>query len=331
VHVVALIETIEAAEADLVILIETPFQAVRPWLPAELPVALWSEQSLRVDEGAPGKEMPSERSVKDGSDGGSAYELCPLAADDRLLDAFKESLAPSSSRAVVLMDLPDARPEALSLTLPSHLALWDSLLEIAKLPNEPMSEGCVERWFQRAERQSGTILTDPGVRSRFLELARETVLPLAWGWQVVHGLRQAGWSAEFFGANWSSLVPPESVGGPIPWSGDWHELLKRGEWLIFPDASPRYARMVLDALLAGLRAVVGTTRDEWDRRYTALREVALHLDFFASASGLSTLLRRAQAEDPQDRLRRRREARAVIERAHRVTHRLQSLASCGVH
>ncbi|MEK6675171.1 MAG: hypothetical protein AABZ47_05885 [Planctomycetota bacterium] len=254
---------------------------------------------------------------------------CPgyLAADVAMLDGQWVAREPSLARpevVIVAMDVADARPVSLGISLPSHLALWGRLQDAARHAVESHLELPIDPLLSEAETRSGTVLMDLSVREQFLRLTRECLVPWVVAQSMVEALRAVTCKAEFFGANWSALHDEVAADRLLPLGLERRDFLRRIRCAVLPDSSPQFAEFALDCLATAIPVVLRSTQERFAQQYPDLDELTSFLYFFTKPTELRILVARILSGDSAV-VRRATDGRACVMERHTVAHRLEKM------
>lgn len=302
-HIVARLEAVERVQADFVMLLHGWPARLRPLLPDHLPIISWFLPGLDMPGGAAeplgrhdyaAASTPPQHAacLAMGSAASHVLRLDP-AADIVMFAAEQRTSAAapaSESSILVLADLPDDRPEAHGVTLPSHRALWEAMRQALLADPDGFTPGRAEEYLRRAEHVSGTELHEPPVREQFLGRLREAVAPAVLARGDVTAAAEQGTTVRLLGANWSVTSPRVRHEGALPRAEQLAPLL-HGATVLLPLASPWNLMRALDALAAGARVMLRLGDEPWAQAYPALAAVLKHVHLYASRAELRAALR----------------------------------------
>lgn len=261
-HLSARLAAIAEVRADWVLMVNSFAGPLRSVLPPEMPVVCWFDIGASVPDVLGAKSEPGDllftasrdqwERLKRSGVSESSIRYCGPALEAQGFEDGKRSIA-----VAVVMDVPDARATACGINLPSHIALWDALRQVAESALGERSSPPAGSLVVRAEKASGVELGEPGFRERFITLFEERMRPALSAVACVTSLRRARVAVEVWGAGWSTL-PGGGINsnGPIP-SGDQGRRVPASiETLVVPCAIPATVRTALQAIACGVRIVL---------------------------------------------------------------------------
>jgi hypothetical protein len=221
---------------------------------------------------------------------------------------------------VVWLDVPDLRPEATNVTLPSHVALWEALLAVIRRHAEDYTPDQAERLLEIAQRESGVTLQDASVRADWAQVVRSWLGPACAAEADARALQTLGWQTDRLGRNWRDQRDRRSVNetrmrqreeqevtteraltavGPDYaeaevireiHDGDDDEALNRlfheTSLVVFPDPSASWMRLTMDALAAGNTAALRMSREDFEREHPTLTDITRWLIFYRTTHEL---------------------------------------------
>ncbi len=296
-HVAARLLAIEQVRADLVIVVNGLTGAIDPLLPAGLPVLSWMWATQGVGTPCRQKEASIRGVVAPNTSMMLALQklgceetslaLCAPAADEALFQSHgpAEQLTPARVEDVaVLGDVPDDRAEWCGVTLPSHLSLWSALRAVAGRLSRGEHPIDAEGLLARAEGESGTRLTEPGVRRHFLELILSQIIPAATMTATAATLIDSGLRVKFWGTNWGSQSAANGLHqGAVPVGKALNDLFQSTRLVVLGNQSVLAVQTALDALAAGAFVVIRGSQESFTSEYPPLAEVSPFLRFFCNA------------------------------------------------
>jgi len=255
-----------------------------------------------------------------------AIVRCPPGAEDVSHPAIEHEAQPWVARGVdaaMLMDLPDDRPEACNVTLPSHMALWRALQSAVRRNADGYRDALAGELLDDAQQESGTSLADPQVREHFVTLLRIRIAPATLARTSVETLLAQDCRVAVWGDNWPEFGAESDIRrGPIPTGEGLIELLRTARVVVLPDTSAWSVQTALDALAAGTAVVCRAADAPFEREYPELADLTRYLHFYRSQRGLADLVHRLSLP-VRTESRESREARLSVAARHTVARRLQ--------
>jgi len=337
-HVAARIQAIERASADLVLILNGSAGAMRPLIPRQLPVAARyfagaGITPILLSQVGPhdmffGSSTSQCKALVAAGAPPTAVALCEPGADDVLFHPFPspddERVSPRASIAV-LMDLPDDRPEACGINLPSHVSLWQALKETTQERVDHYEVKIAEELLDAAQRASGTTLIEPASREQFLSFLRTRIAPATRAQADGKALMEAGYIVAVWGENWPATgTGADPRRGPMPCGEKLNRIFNAAECVVLPWMSPTTVRLALDALASGAIVILRSSQESFLTEHPGLSSVVGFLSFYRTRSELTDVVRQLKA---QDGVRRVQAVAAVAEvrNNHSVASRLVSI------
>ncbi|MFQ5591044.1 MAG: hypothetical protein ACE5HE_07780 [Phycisphaerae bacterium] len=336
-HVAAHLNAIDRLPADLVLMINSPYQGIARFLPPHLPVVCWylpgtssqppppqesSSCTLLFTSCDPHGEMPrhggaqacSIRYIEPGADNQAYYPThgTPGGAGRPAIDV------------VILMDVPDDRAEACDTTLSSHLILWRAIRQLLGEAVDTWTADQAAELVDRAQRASGVTLADPAIREHFAGLARARIAPACRARAVVAVVSASTRRFATWGLNWHLACDHSGVWrGAGPFADQLNDLFNSTRIVVLPDYSPTALQHALDALAAGARVVCHAPDQPFERAHPTLITLQPYLHLFRTRrelrDTLKSLLSQSTGGDDDDTTA----ARAIVLEKHCVSDRLQ--------
>ncbi len=330
-HVAARMLAIERSCANLVLFVNGPPGIMRPLVPAELPVAAWYLPDARVPTVPPSHLGPNDvflvsskaqhEAILAAGLPASALARCEPAADGATFHPIPVQDHERTPIAI-LMDLPDDRPEASGVTLPSHVALWEALQNATLQRADRYSDDLADEILEAAQRSSGTTLDESASRSQFVTFLRTRIAPPTVARAAVQALATQGDDFAIWGSNWLAAGEGnDRRRGPMPSGEPLNQTLNAAGGVILPWMSTTAVQLALDALAAGADVILRSTQESFLSEHPGLSSVAGFLSFYRTARELTDAVRRMR---PQGDLGRTRAEAAVAEilTNHSVARRL---------
>ncbi len=323
-HVLARLRTIERHAADWVLMINSTAQPLRAFLPTSMPVTCWFAPDARAPDCAGALESHdfmafSSRTVCDRLiAAGASPRLVlhvPPAADVRMGAMDVPPTREPEVDAAVLMDVPDDRPEANGVTLPSYVALWKEMRRITAEAVDRLPAGGEARILAEAERSTGVALADPVERERLLSLVATRIIPAVSAATMVQALIAARISFGVWGCNWSGTSQHR---GLIPQGEALAGVFHSARFAVLPQVSEGAVQLALDAMAAGSAVMLRTSRESFLHIQPELRDVCEAFGFYATSGELVGAIR-GQVRDT-------REAARTVRERHSFSARLDRLA-----
>jgi len=212
-HAVARLVAIHEADPDFVLLVNCGPQRLGVTLPANVPLASWyfPETAIEAGMGA----GPSVRHLacvctphlrqavlQSGVDFTMVKTLevpalliidAPVRKRGRIARASSSSSVVRSAASpthdvLFLADLPEDRPEAANVTLPSHAELYDALRHYCAKRIDDYCPEQAPNWLDVVQKQTGIGFQDPVLRDQFIALIRTRIAPVALALALVRSL-----------------------------------------------------------------------------------------------------------------------------------------------
>jgi hypothetical protein len=322
---------IERSCADLVLFVNGPPGIMRPLLPAELPVAAWYLPDAWVPPTSPSHLGPNDvflasskaqhEAILAAGLPASALARCEPAAD---VATFHPIAVQDHERTpiAVLMDLPDDRPEASGVTLPSHVALWEALQTAAQQRADRYSNNLADEILEAAQRSSGTTLDESASREQFVTFLRTRIAPATVARGAVQTLANNADEFAIWGSNWPAAGDGnDRRRGPMPSAEPLNRIFNAAGGVILPWMSTTAVQLALDALAVGANVILRSTEESFLSEHPGLSSVAGFLSFYRTARELTDAMRRMRSQG-ETRQERTAAAVAEIQANHSVTNRL---------
>lgn len=336
-HLCARLEVLAEHDPDLVVLINSPPGALRPLLPAELPLAGWYLPQEQVERGLDPRLGPADsvwaasRAQREALCAAGLpaerVEILAPAADGVLLTPEQEGAdeSPLTCDIGIVADLPNDTPEASGISLPSQVTLWNALREAVARRPDRYSSARAEDFLVEAERTSGVQLRDEEVRAAILQRARLCVGPARVTRAAVEALRRPGQRVDVWGANWEPFARDEVVlRGPTPAGEELRDLLRGVRVLVLPRVSVEAVQVGLDALAAGVPVVCQIPEGGFENAYPGLEELVPFMYLYERSGQIAGTVERV-LHDPEASQREALAAAALVAERHTLTARLRTL------
>jgi hypothetical protein len=196
------------------------------------------------------------------------------------------------SAVVVMIDLPDDRPEAAGVTLPSHLSLWQSLQQEVLRRCDRYEAGDTDEVLRAAQQSSGTVLTDASLSASFEGWLRSHIAPATVARSLGLALVKNGFQPAIWGRHWPLLGRGQDLRqGAVPSGMGLHRFLERPAWVVIPWFSHAGVQLAVDAMARGSVAIIRGTRDVFVAEYPGLVDLADSIHWFCAAGELVATLR----------------------------------------
>ena len=340
-HLLVRLEVIHRHRPDLVVLLNCLKGRLAHYLPRSQPVCSWLIAADSVDaargEGFPGNQAifaagPDicER-LKAAGATPEQVQLLEAAADTAVFAPLGEGAPVQPETAcdvAVLADAHDPRPEAAGITLASHMRLWNELRSLIGRAPDTWRDESAPKLLKRAERSSGTKITDQELRDRFAVLSRQRLVPTSLTRRSIERLVQEGLEVAVWGGGWEVCDTVRAlVRGPIPDARRRNAIYNTAGVVLCPHFDQRTAQTVLDCLAAGGCPLYHRPEVRLARLHPQLGEVLQAVPHAASLEGMTREARRRVADAEARRAASERARSAVLER-HSLASRLRTMRDC---
>ncbi len=348
-HISARLAAIRRVEADVVLFVNGSPGSLCQRLPDTLPVLSWYlpgstvEPSLRGGLREGQLSFAATRSLADavlatGIDP-STVELSDVAADETIFHPTRQQAELAADRPIdvaILMDLPDIRPEAVGVTLGSHVTLWRAMEKAVWQRVDRYEHETAEGLIDVAQRASGTALQDESIRSRFAAALRERLAPAVIARAAASALADLGVRIALFGTNWpavampqpgsKAVAAPESLptSGPVPIGAELNDLFNATDIVVLPEGSGLAAQAALDALAAGTQVILRSDPTQFVQQQPGLADLTPYLRFYRTRRQLIEAVRRGRTLRA-DWFEQSPGLRAMIQARHTVRCRLSAI------
>ncbi len=290
------------------------------WTPASHVVVGSQSQRMRLLEKGVKPEQVSLGGIAVEESGKNPPPSDGIVLDDELIEV------------AVIGDLPDTQPESWDITLHSHLAIWESLQEVARESIdrwecvEDGDEAChVEELFALAEERSGVHLQEESLREQFAVLITKCLMPAIRGRVLSETLVACGASVSAWGTHWPKIDDQVTLRGPIPME-ELDLIFSRAGVIALLEIRPLSVAMGLQALTALRGVAVRGTCEAFVLEYPYLADVAAHIHFFNGRGQLLRMMNRLRENSSLARDRALAARNAVLSR-HTWAHRLRPFVS----
>ena len=248
-------------------------------------------------------------------------------AEELLLSRENSSDSIDIGRIAVMMDLPDDRAEVRGITLPSHVALWHALQYRVLCDADGYDDAEAESVLAQAEKASGTILTEQGLRDQFAAMLQAVVAPAAVARSIAQTLVKRGVRIGLWGANWAAMGRGEDVRrGAMPVGAALRTVAREGGLIVLPWFSHTAVQSAIDAMAAGAVVALRGREAEFVREYPGLAGIASYVRFFRTSAELVDIVGRVETERGQFE-EASRDARRLVLEEHTVAARLRKLGT----
>lgn len=351
-HLAARVQTMAHPAPDVVFVLNGHPRNLRPLLPKSLPIVsiftgdapsdstaqpeltqfdriiLAAEDDRRITSDAPGESLRVSYGSLAAIDQAESSPAGPTFLVDLGTQRPQtgrhsgDGRAPGSPSVAIVGHLPDAHPESLDITLHSHLALWDALRRVIRtqidqlLAVVPLDDDRLETMLASAEKDCGMYLKDAGLRSQFMTLVGQCLVPSIRGIALAETAVAAGCGVVVLGENWPEgtdgfeQVSPTLVAPP----GDCRAA-------VLLDLNPPSVQFALDAMHAGCLLISTSSSGQFERKYPYLADLTPGLQFAATRGELLRILRGLRENDPKISAVAA-EGRDRVRSGHSMSHRL---------
>lgn len=301
-HVAARVAAVERMQADLIVYINGIGSEERSLLPSQLPVVNWFSPGTvprQCSSVGPFDLAVTESQSDQGRIASTGWPCERVLVLEPAADVMETDTADPArsvdgeSKIVVMMDLPDDRPESVGVNLPSHLALWKALqLEVIRCCDRVDALRDIGSVLAAAQKSSGTMLTDATLAASFEGWLRFLIIPATVARSVGLGLVKSGYQPEIRGRNWPEIGRGKDLRkGVIPSSFHGQPFLESPAWIVIPWFSHEGVRIALNAMARGSIALMRGPRKLFAREYPGLAELADFIFWFGSPAQLVATLR----------------------------------------
>lgn len=255
--------------------------------------------------------------------------VCEPAAD--VVQFRRVRLSPDDRRTwgadvTLLADRIDDEPGSAGITLPSHTELWNEMRKTARREMAIGQDSSADRLLAASEKRTGVSLTEQRLRSTWMTLIRERIIPAARLESAVQSVltecAALGASVALYGRNWHSQADGRRFHrGPIPSSDSRNLIYNATRILLLLNEEPMNAYHALDALSMGTPVVLHGDLAQFKKEYPRLADVLPFFRFHTPGGKLQDYIR----ECISGLIAAATCARAVelIQRRHTVTHRVR--------
>ncbi len=338
-HITARIRAVERLRADWILFVGDGGRWLRPLLPLDLPIASWyppgcaappvHQKEIGPRDRVFAASCPARQAMIASGVPVDRIELCEPAADDtvfRPIDSKPDGRRGPTADLVVLMDLPDDRPEASGITVTSHVALWRALQGVASRLSDQYQPSRAGDWLDEAQQLSGVALREKEVRERFLALIRARIAPVAIGRAAVRAVLDTGCHVAAWGTNWPDDADERIVlGGAIPVGAVLNGLFNNAGIVVLPGGVDRWIQVGLDALAAGASVICRAGERAFAADYPQLAALEPFLHIYRTGAELASNVRYLSSESGT-RSKQTDTADQMIRGGHTVAHRLRMIA-----
>ncbi len=299
-HVAARLQSIVDISADMVIYIGGAPAAERALLPVEMPVV-----HVFVGDGVPRSAVVEGRGpfdlflavsqpmlvklLESGVPKGRAGRMEP-ACHAATLCASPVGNETERRTAAVMMDLPDDRPEASGVTLPSQIALWEAMQRIVLRDADRYDDSTAGEVLARAQEECGTALSDEGVSGMFLSLLRSRIGPASVARAMASALVRRGSAVSLWGEHWPAMGRGgDGRRGPIPRSDEMETAVGNALLVVLPWYSRASVQLAVDAMGRGAVVAMRGSHEVFARGYPDLAVAGQSVNFFQRGDELTKL------------------------------------------
>lgn len=225
----------------------------------------------------------------------------------------------------VLMNLPDDRPEAAAITLPSQIELWRAMQKEMVRRADKFSMEDAAAALKSAQDSIRTNLADAELIRIFEEWLRRRIAPASIGRSVGLALVKGGLRAEVWGHNWPEMGRGGDIRrGPIPSADRLYDLLRSSSCVVLPWDSHAAVELAVESLAHGNFVFMRGRQQDFSEQYPGLAEISGAIQWFRATGDLITMLRNVMKDGDRHSERARSTARLIRER-HSICARYELL------
>lgn len=330
-HTVARLEAIASAVPDIVVFVNSTPRQSRAVLPASLPVVSWylpgfAPASLSRDHSRPADLYVASTDQQERAIRAAGLDCLRV---EPATDATVFTFVPDppgitingTGSVVVLMDIPADGAEEMNLTLPSQVALWEALRDESRKAIDRGTRVEVNDILRSAEKRSGTVLSDDGLRARFWRLIETVVAPASRARADVAALRATGRRVEVYGVGWQRENLTDGVWrGPVPDADRLCTVFQEAQTVLLPVASDTAMQSAIDALSTGAHVVIGADKRQLSEDFPGLCDVLGYASTCGTPGALAKLL-------PEVGAPRQTDAAVAVAASHTMSDRLRQIVS----
>jgi len=335
-HPVARMDALKRHRPDLIVLVNCLKGVLAKYLPAGQPVCSWLITPDSV-AAALGAEPEGNRIIfatrpeilerlRAAGASPDEVELLEVAVDTAVF-APGEQNARAQPEAVcpiaVLADAVDLGADAANITLTSHVRLWNELRTAVARTIGAWRDDSAPQLLKRAERASGTRLTERDLRTYFVEKIRCRLVPTLLTRRAIEDLVSAGLDVAVWGGGWEVHDSVKArLRGPIPDPAGRRAIYSAADVVLCPHFDQRTAQTVLDCLAAGGCPVYRRPEVPVEVLHPQLGEVLAAVANASAPEELVALAKRL-AGDCEARREATANARSMVLERHTLAHRLR--------
>jgi hypothetical protein len=331
-HLTARLAAIDFIEADIVLLVDSIPGALAEHIPDSLPSASWILPGARIDASAASRcrqghgyfcatQEAREALIAAGLEADRITRL-DVGADHLLFEEARRARAPdgpSGERVAVFADLPDARPQACGLTMPSHVQLFEEVRSMVGRRIEGFSASEVDSLLTKAVRKTGIRLTDDVLRWQFIEGIQRRVWPRLIGEHLVRVMIDAGRRVSLWGSDWSAFREDGLWHGSMPDAEGLRALAGDVDVAVFPLPDEGTVQNMMDSMLGGVRVACLGDRESFDTGHPGLSSMSGEVMFSPSVGALIKTLLTEQWHTGDGSA-----GRSAVVGGHMIAHRLET-------
>lgn len=337
-HTVARLAEVRRHGPDLVLLLNCVKGPLADYLPDDLPVCSWLITADSV-AGAGNEGLENNAAVfaarPDIAEGllaagakADAVHLLEEATDPATFSPTAVDPAQQQQvecQVAVFSDAVNLSAAAAGITQVSHVRLWEHLCEGVARSAGNWHSRMAAKVLEQAERKSGTRLTEPAVRERFLALVRSHLSPTVLTRSAIERLALARVRVAIWGSGWESHASTKGlVRGPVPNAVGRATIYHSAGLVLCPLFHDRTARTMLDCLAAGGCPVYLRPERPIEELHPQLGEVLAAVPSAASLDELAAVVKRL-AGNPEARREATAKARDMVLERHTLAHRLRAI------
>lgn len=330
-HAAARVRAVLDAGAHVIVYLHAIPGEERRLFPSSMPVITWPVAGAAMTAPAPENfdiivvrtNTGRQRAVASGWPEGQTLLLEPTCDVSEIKSPSSELSAESLIK--IIMDLPDDRPEAVGVNLPSQIALWQALQqEVTRRADQYTDEHAADI-LRRAQDSSGTQLTDEPLLRLFDAWVRELIAPAIVARSVARGLVRSGFAPHIWGLNWPQFGRGTDLRrGEIPPVTGRSDFFNTPAWVVIPWLCPAGVQFAISALGCGNAVLMRGDSQHFVQQYPGLAELAHAIFWFNGKNDASTVLRSLLSRSENVREELGTTARRV-RTEHNMANRLQKL------
>ncbi len=225
---------------------------------------------------------------------------------------------------VIVADLPDTSVEACRIDQPTHKQLWAELAgRVAAAVHSP--DICRPlSLLSAAEKRSGVVLRDKGLRANMLRLLEHVLIPAVVAETIYRWCFESDIAVRVVGRGWRRIIPDRSQIVATGFADFFADPRPAATPIVMPTLPGALRPQVLHAGLSGRPLLLHDPASGLSSALARVLQPTQHYLPFANRKELSAALR-SVFDQPQAALRRAAQARAHLLARHTWRHRLREL------